>query len=182
MSSQLNRVLFPFCLLVVLVMAGCKEQTPTSKTGGQPNVVLLAKTDGQEHAHERDNMLIVDAGKHHALLTAHLSPKGNELDIFIETASDANPAPVAIPMTSFKAFVRRMGEDRPTELTFDPAPADERPAGEMAGTCSHFVAKTPWMKADDILELTVPQLKMDDGVYRVVWKDFQPQKFAHHTD
>src|SRR5262245_13249304 len=61
---------------------------------------------GSDHVHERGKMLIADAGKYHALLTAHLSPQGNELDIFFETAEEKNPAPVAIPMESFLGYAR----------------------------------------------------------------------------
>src|SRR5262249_14357241 len=129
---------------------------------------------------ERGKMLLTDAGEHHAALTAHLSPQGNELDIFFETADD-NPTPVALPFTKLTAFARNIGEGEPRELTFEPAPADERPKGEKPGTCSHFVAKAPWMKPDDSLTVVL-NLELDGRRTRVTWNKFVPKKYAHHIE
>jgi hypothetical protein len=125
--------------------------------------------------------MIVDAGNHHALLTAHLSPKGNELDLFFETPESTNPKPVALPLASIKAFVNREGDPDSKEVVFTPAPADERPAGEKAGTSSHFVAKAPWIQPTDKLTVAL-FLELDGERFRVTWKGFNPKKFAHHEE
>jgi hypothetical protein len=128
-------------------------------------------------------MLLADVGrKYHASLTAHLSSKdGNELDVFFETPDDKNPAPAAIPIESFTAQVRNTGEDQAREVKFQPAPTEERPKGEKAGTCSHFIAKVPWMKAGDTLSI-VAFLMLEGERYRVSWENFHPKKYAHHED
>src|SRR5262249_2202765 len=138
------------------------------------------KKDGKDHghSHERGKMLLADAGKHHALLTAHLSKKdGNELDVFFET-DEKEPKPVALPVESFTAQART-ARDELHELKFEPAPPEERPRGEKPGTCSHFVAKAPWMKADDVLYVAA-KAQIDGADVTVRWKDFNPKKFAHH--
>lgn len=163
----------------LLAWTGCKNQAPPAvSTPGRHPTEGRADSD---HVHERGKMLIADAGKHHALLTAHLSVKGNELDIFFETADDRNPVPVAIPMESFTAYGTIQGQDLPKELQFECAPAAERPQGEKPGTCSHFVAKASWMKPTDTLEV-VARVRLDDGEYRVNWKGFHPKTYAHHED
>jgi hypothetical protein len=139
---------------------------------------------GQErdhgHAHERGKMLIADAGKYHALLTAHLSSKeGNELDIFFETTSVKNPKPVALPIESFTAWATT-GEGESRELKFEAAPQEER-KDDPPGKCSHFVAKAPWMKPNDNL-LVVAKVPIDGKDVRIRWTDFNPQKYAHHED
>lgn len=53
-------------------------------------------------------MLIADAGPYHALLTAHLSKDGYELDIFFETPSEKNPQPKAIPIESSRLRRRQV--------------------------------------------------------------------------
>jgi hypothetical protein len=128
-------------------------------------------------------MLLADVGrKYHALLTAHLSSEGgNELDMFFETQDDKDPAPAAIPIASFTAYVRVAGEDQAKEVKFEPAPTAERPKGEKSGACSHFVAKVPWMKAGDNLGIVVI-LKLEGERYRVAWVNFNPGKYAHHAD
>jgi hypothetical protein len=121
-------------------------------------------------------MLLADVGrKYHALLTAHLSPEGNELDIFFETADDQNPIPVAIPVEPFTAQAKVSGEEQPKELEFEPAPQEERPTGEKPGACSHFVAKAPWMRADNTLNVVV-FLTLEGERYRVTWEQFNPKK------
>jgi hypothetical protein len=170
-------------LLVVglLVWTGCKEnRTETPKPGDSKPA---AKAGGEEgHSHERGKMLVADVGrKYHALLTAHLSPKGNELDLFFETTDDKNPTPVAIPVDSFTAHLRGEGHDEPKQVIFEPAPAAERPKGEKPGTCSHFVAKVPWMKATDTLSVVV-LLNLGNERFRVAWKNFNPKKYAHHEE
>ena len=125
-------------------------------------------------------MLIADAGSMHALLTAHLAATGNELNIFFETSVDKDPQPVAIAVKSFEAQATA-GEGESQTLTFEPAPADERPVGEKAGTCSHFVAKAPWMKPEDDL-LVVAKFRLDGKEVAGRWKNFNPKKYAHHVE
>lgn len=132
------------------------------------------------HSHERGKMLIADAGPFHALLTAHLAAAGNALDIFFETPVDKDPQPVAIAIESFEAQATA-GEGESQTLTFEPAPAEERPEGEKAGTCSHFVAKAPWMKPDDDL-LVVAKFTVDGKELVARWKNFNPKKYAHHVE
>jgi hypothetical protein len=163
----------PVLLGLILMMCGCADKPPPATGDGDKKVEA-------GHSHERGKMLIADAGEYHALLTAHLSPKGNELDIFFETTDDA-PKPVAIPLTRLTAFARNIGEGEPRELTFEPAPADERPKGEKEGTCSHFVAKAPWMKPDDSLTVIL-NLELGGRRHRVEWKPFIPKKYAHHEE
>lgn len=132
------------------------------------------------HSHERGKMLIADAGSVHALLTAHLAATGNELDIFFETPVDKDPQPVAIAVESFEAQATA-GEGESQTLTFEPAPAEERPVGEKAGTYSHFVAKAPWMKLEDDL-LVVAKFTVDGKEVVGRWKNFNPKKYAHHVE
>jgi hypothetical protein len=162
-----------------LVAIGCGDRPATkpSETTGQKS----GKAEAEAHSHEHGKMLIADAGPYHALLTAHLSPKGNELDIFFETTDDENPTPVAVPLQSFTAYARRAGEDQQHELKFECAPAAERPKGEKPGTCSHFVAKAPWMKPTDTLSV-VFTLTLGDRRHRVSWEKFNPKKYAHHEE
>ena len=58
----------------------------------------------------------------------------------------------------------------------------ERPKGEKPGTCSHFVAKAPWMKPTDKLYVAAKVTLPGEGEVTVRWKDFNPKKFAHHED
>jgi hypothetical protein len=167
------RTAVALALFACLTTVGCYNRADRPATTGQ------TEAEGADHAHERSKMLIADAGKYHALLTAHLSPEGNELDIFFETADEKNPQPVAARFESFTAYAFVPGEEKPRELLFECAPADERPQGEKPGTCSHFVAKAPWLKPDVTLEVVAP-LTLDGDKYRVEWKGFNPNKYAHH--
>lgn len=132
------------------------------------------------HSHERGKMLIADAGPIHALLTARLSKDGNELSIYFETPVDKDPQPVAIALESFEAQATA-GEGESQTLTFEPTPAEERPAGEKAGMCSHFVAKAPWMKPEDDL-LVVAKFTVDGKEVVGRWKNFNLKKYAHHVE
>lgn len=161
-----------------LAMIGCDRPPPPGSPGG-----TAAKSAGSdtEHAHERGKMLIADAGKYHALLTAHLSKEGHELDVFFETA-DAAAKPVAVPVEGFTATLQvRAGEGAVKRVEFKPAPASERPAGEGPGASSHFVASVPWLDPDVPLRVTV-ELTLDGRAVTVRWNDFVPRKYAHHQD
>jgi hypothetical protein len=175
-ATRRNPLLAFVTAFAVLASAcgGGREKEADADAGTTPQATE------SDHVHERGKMLIADAGKHHALLTAHLSPKGNELDIFFET-DKKEPGPVAIPIASFKAFARRQSGDV-KELLFECAPASERPQGEKEGTCSHFVARAPWLKREEVLELTIPSLKIGGGTFQVQWKGFTPGKYAHHDE
>lgn len=167
--------------VILLAVIGCKDRTPAPSAGteGKP----AAKGDDEHgHSHERGKMMLADVGrKYHALLTAHLSPKGNELDIFFETQDDKNPSPAAIPVESFTVHIKVAGEEQAKEVKFEPAPAEVRPKGEKPGTCSHFVAKTPWIKPGDYLQV-VALLNIEGERYRVTWDNFNPKKYAHHEE
>lgn len=156
-------------------LLGCGDR-PAPRAGDDVKVV---RSEGG-HSHERGKMLLTDAGPYHAALTAHLSPKGNELDVFFETTDD-KPVPAAIPLTKLTAFARRAGEEKQYDLTFECAPPDERPKGEKAGTCSHFVAKAGWMKPDDTLTVVL-NLELEGQRHRVTWTKFIPKKYAHHEE
>jgi hypothetical protein len=175
-----------------VTITGCKDDkaannpTPAQPAAGpqggtsQPAAGGVAAGE-HGHSHERGKMKLADAGDSHALLTAHLSSKdGNELDIFLETADERNPKPVAIADKAFVAQARADGGEF-QELKFEPAPADERPRDEKPGTASHFVAKAPWMKPTDNLYVVV-KISIGGKEATVEWKDFNPKKFAHHED
>jgi hypothetical protein len=160
-------------ILVSLIAAGCSPQPATP-----PAPVTARGSSDEDHVHERENMMLADAGPYHAGLTAHLADDGNELDIFFETV-DKEPKPVALSVKSFTATAKRAGDGQEFELTFEPAPAEERPKDEPDGLCSHFVAKAPWMKPDDVLTVTA-ELTIRGKIHTVEWKDFSPKKYAHH--
>lgn len=179
----------------LLFVAGCGGESSKPATPAK-STTTPAKDDHADHAdhkdgdhkdekahghsHERDKMLIADAGSYHALLTAHLSKDGNSLDIFFETPVDKNPQPAAIAIESFEAQATA-GEGESQTLTFEPAPPKERPVGEKAGTYSHFVAKAPWMKPEDDL-LVLAKFTVDGKEIVVRWKGFNPKKYAHHAE
>ena len=112
-------------------------------------------------------MLMASDGTTSALLTAHLSPEGNELDIFFER----NGAPHALDAKTIVATIEDPTGNPSRDVTFECAPADERPKDERAGTCSHYVTKVPWMSRTQTLKVT-------STVF--VWRDFVPLTYAHH--
>lgn len=162
-------------LVVLALLAGCQGNRGT--TGTKP----AAHAHDDDHPHERGKMLIADVGKYHALLTAHLSQKdGHELDVFFETTDEKDPKPVAMPLERFTAQATTGGGD-PHELSFEPAPAAERPKDEKPGACSHFVAKAPWLKPGEKYYV-VAKLTLDGQSVTARWKEFDPKKYAHHED
>jgi hypothetical protein len=163
-------------LCAAVLAAGCSK-APDAPARKAP----AAETEAEAgHTHEKGKMLIADAGKYHALMTAHLSAKdGHELDVFFETA-DKDAKPVALPVESFTAQATAGGGE-PRELTFECAPADERPKDEKAGTCSHFVAKAPWLNPDEPLYV-VAKVTIDGKPVTARWKDFLPKKYARRQD
>jgi hypothetical protein len=158
--------LFP--ALAVFVV-GCKpESKPT---------VFENKHDEHNHNHDRDKMMLEDFGQYHAGLTAHLSKKeGNELDIIFET-QDKEPKPVPLSLTKLTAKATRAGDDQKYTLEFEPAPKEER-KDDPEGKCSHFTAKAPWIKHEDMLTVALTTT-LDGQEKKVVWVDFNPKKNAH---
>ncbi|MBX3193063.1 MAG: hypothetical protein KF819_39125 [Labilithrix sp.] len=150
-----------------------------------PPVVTTAATahahphshDPSDHNHARGKMLMASNGTIDALLTAHLSSKnGNELDVFVEQKG----APHALDVTTLEAVARSAsGEVQTMELSC--APRDERPAAEPEGKCSHFVATAGWMKPGERLRVEA-SLPFGDRRVAMVWRDFEPKKYAHHED
>ena len=164
-------------VVLMLTVFGCGQKNV--ETGPGPKV--SESTTAAGHSHAKGKMLIADAGRYHALLTAHLSKEGNELDIFFETAG-ADPKPIAFPLASLRAGIQvRTGEGELREITFDPAPAEERPAGEVPGTCSHYVAKVPWLNPD-AEHRVILRISLDGQDEEVRWNSFVPKQYAHHTD
>lgn len=137
------------------------------------------KSEPHGHSHEREHMLVADAGHYHAALTAHLSQReGNELDIFFETI-DTPPKPLPLAVAKFTATART-ADGKEHALEFEPAPVDER-KDDPAGKCSHFVAKAGWMTPDDTLTVTTT-VAIDGKPTPVEWKQFSPKKYAHHIE
>lgn len=66
-------------------------------------------------------------------------------------------------------------------MTFDCAPANERPATEPQGTCSHYVAKAPWLRVGENLRVET-MLPIGDRAVPMVWRDFEAKRYAHHED
>lgn len=153
--------------LLLAALAGCGA--PPAAT------VREAGTGRDDHDHDRGRMMLADAGPYHAGLTAHLSPGGNELDVLFETAA-ADPKPVPLALDKFTATaITAAGKVH--ELAFEPAPKAERP-GDPEGKCSHFVAKAGWMTPSEVLKVTA-EVEVNGKHRRVVWKNFEPRKYAH---
>lgn len=138
-----------------------------------------AHTHAHDHAaptsgSPRDAMFPTLAGDRLVMLTAHLSGAGHELDIFFEGRGDRSPSPIADRPIQATVYTRT-GE---RTVTFECAPAAERPAGEAQGTCSHFIAKTPWLAADETIKIAGT---LADGA-GMRWQGFKAAKYAHHDD
>ena len=163
-------------LLTIGLLAGC------GGTPATPSAPPSAPAEAHNHEHTREHMLLAHSGKYHFWLTAHLSQKeGNELDIFCDDGDDKAPKPIALPTTKILAKAKRTADEKEFDLTFEPAPADERPKDEPAGTCSHFVAKAPWLKPDDVLTVTA-EVSLDGKLRRPTWRQFVPAKYKHNAD
>lgn len=128
-----------------------------------------------DHNHAKGTMLMATDGTYDALLTAHLSAKdGNELDIFVENKD----GPFALKAKTMEATAR--GQSEQHTVAFACAPANERPAGEAEGTCSHFVAKAPWLRVGEALrvEAMLPAARP----VPMTWRDFEARRYAHHEE
>lgn len=166
---MLRRSVFPF---LVALAAGCSSESKPSVYEGKH------EEHGHGHSHERGHEMLADIGPYHAGLTAHLSKKdGNELDIFFE---DEKEKPHPLPVAKLTARATRKGDDTTYTLDFEPAEKDER-KDDPDGKCSRFTAKTPWMKNEDVLTVTLTA-PIDGQEKKAVWLDFNPRKFAHHID
>ena len=170
------RPLSALLLSAGLFALGCSSQPP-------PPAVTTATAkseDDHDHGeHDREHMMVAHAGPLHAWLTAHLSKDGNELDVIFETEDEpVKPAP--IPVAKFTAKAKRVEDEKEFELTFEPAPAEER-KGDPPGASSRFVAKAPWMTAKDVLTV-YGQVEIEGKLRRPTWRTFIVEKYAHHAD
>lgn len=84
-------------------------------------------------------------------------------------------------MTELEGVALRGTEAEKMTVSFSCAPADERPKNEAAGTCSHFVAKTPWMKPGTVYRVETA-LPIGDKKIAMVWRDYEAKKYAHHEE
>ena len=165
-------------LAALVALPGCSDTTSTNPATAATQALPQEKGHDEGHDHSAGKMMISHLGKYHGKLTAHLSAKGgNELDLFVETID--NPTPVALPTLKLTGVARRGAEEFP--LTFEPAPADERPKGEAAGSCSHFVAKAAFLKPDDTLTVVV-EAELDGRQRKCTWKNFEVAKFTHAAE
>jgi len=175
-SSRLLGVMGLLATIAIGCAAPAAAPAKAATTAGEPHPHAQAHNPG-DHNHARGKMLMASDGAYNALLTSHLSAKdGNELDIFVE---DEN-GPYALKVLTLEA-VARVGDGEKRVVSFACAPANERPAQEAAGTCSHFVARTPWMRVGEVMrvETTIPA--SDHGV-AMTWRDFEARKYAHHEE
>jgi hypothetical protein len=165
-----------------LCLAGCSSTQPTP-TGGK----VFKSKGGQDHDHEHhradamlEDITLPDGTKCHAGLSAHLDPKGNELDVFFESL-DKEPKPVTVPISAqITARITREGDDKAYTLSFQPTPANERP-DDPAGRCSRFSAPAAWMKDDDKLTVVIT-VEYEGQLKRVTFVDFVPRKHAHRHE
>lgn len=159
--------------LVGAFVAGCSGAAP-AKTTTTAGAVHPHTHNPGDHNHAKGKMLMSSDGMYDALLTAHLSAKdGNELDIFIEDKD----GPYALSVTTLTASVRENGR----AVTFECAPANERPAGEPQDRCSHFVAKTPWLRVGEKLHVE-SALPIAGHPMTAIWRDFEARTYAHHEE
>lgn len=162
----------------VVLSSGCQSREPKQTT----QVFKSQKDAHHDHDHSRsdamlEDLTLPDGTRCHAGLTAHLDTAGNELDIFFESL-ERDPKPIAIPKTAqITARVTRSGDDQAHQLTFQPAPADERP-NDPPDRCSRFSAATPWMKPDDRLTVVV-SIEDRGQLKRVTFVDFVPRQHSH---
>ena len=155
---------FAFVVVGISAVAGCAGSPPAH-----------AHNPG-DHNHDRGQMMIASDGFIDALLTAHLSSKtGNELDVFVEKAG----SPLALTTTELRATAEVDGAVEP--LAFECAPAEERPSGEREGTCSHFVARAPWVRPGQPIRV-VTTLPLRRGDIEYVWRGFEAMRYAHHVE
>jgi hypothetical protein len=167
------RYLILLTILSFATVAGCgsrdKEQNP---------VTLSTKHDHDDEDDDEHAPNVSHAGPYHAKLTFHLSAKeGNELDLHFETVG--KPAkPYALTFDKLTAKAKRDGDDKEYDVTFEPAPADERPKDEKPGTCSHYVAKAPFLKDTDTVTVTM-KVVIREKERTVRWQNLEVKKYSH---
>ena len=66
------------------------------------------------------------------------------------------------------------------KMEVEPAPTEGR-KGDTDAKCARFSAKAGWMKAEDILTVTVT-VPINGKPTPIEWNDFNPKKYAHHVD
>ena len=110
-------------------------------------------------------------------LSARLSEtEGNRLEIFFEDDSSYRGV-VSIPLRAkVTARVTRAVDGMPSDLIFEPTPSTER-RDDDAEMCSRFVAKVPWMKRDDSLDVTL-SVEYSEKVRTVNFEKFIPRERA----
>lgn len=157
--------------------AACAAPHKTTAASSAPPAHGHAHNPG-DHNHARGKMLMASDGTYNALLTAHLSAKdGNELDIFVEDKD----GPKALATTTLEAVARVGQAAEARTLSFECAPANERPANEAQGTCSHFVTKAPWLRVGETIRVDTA-LPIGASKVAMVWRDFEAKKYAHHEE
>lgn len=160
---------------LVAFAASCAAPAAT-RVSAPPRPPAHAHNPG-DHNHARGKMLMASDGTYNALLTAHLSAKdGNELDVFVEDKD----GPYALKPKTLEA-VAHIGKGETKTVTFECAPANERPAHEAAGTCSHYVAKAAWLRVGEVLQVSM-SLPVGERAIAMTWRDFEARKYAHHEE
>lgn len=163
---------------VMGLIVGCASPAKPIAATPQPHAHPHSH-DPSDHNHARGHMLMASDGTTEALLTSHLSSKsGNELDVFVER----NGKPFGVPATTMTALAKTPGE-ADKHIAFECAPRDERPAAEPDDVCSHFVAKTPWMKtgAPMLVKAELPVNERTNSS-TFVWREFEARRYAHHVE
>jgi hypothetical protein len=166
----------------VVLLVGCASAPSQGSTGlsaGSLGAKRAPAHDPHDHNHARGAMLLASDGVSNALLTAHLAPSGNELDIFLEDGRTGKPK--AISLVELTASARSESSAALQEVRFTCAPADERPRDEAAGMCSHFVAKVSWLRAQDVLHVESTVL-FDGKPSMFTWREFGARRYAHHAE
>jgi hypothetical protein len=172
------RYLVLLLILSFATIAGCSSRDK------EPNPATLASAAKHDHPHDHDKdddddehpENVQHAGPYHAKLTFHLSAKeGNELDLHFETVGKK---PYALTFDKLTAKAKREGDDKEYDVTFEPAPADERPKDEKPGTCSHYVAKAPFLKETDTVTVTM-KVVIRERERTVRWQNLEVKKYSH---
>jgi hypothetical protein len=173
------RYLILLTILSFTTVAGCSSRDPETKPVASPSTAKhdhkhdadAADDDDDEHAPN-----VAHAGPYHAKLTFHLSAKdGNEMDLHFETVGKK---PYALTFDKLTAKAKREGDEKEYDVTFEPAPADERPKDEKPGTCSHYVAKAPFLKDTDTVTVTM-KVVIRERERTVRWQNFEVKKYGH---
>lgn len=168
-----------FLLLILsFTTAGCGSRDK------EQNSVTLPSAAKHDHKHDADAAddddehapNVAHAGPYHAKLTFHLSAKtGNEMDLHFETVSKK---PYALTFDKLTAKAKREGDEKEYDVTFEPAPADERPKDEKPGTFSQYVAKAPFLKETDTVTVTM-KVVIRERERTVRWQNLEVKTYSH---